>query len=127
MIDLLARFPGAPLQPGQRSAPAASTLAMSASLNLMVHVKEKVIAVSCGDGSQPVRWLANVGLTRYDDAQGRSLGQPIGVKLEDGQRLGLGQKLIDAGLKDQQHVFIVLKGHRTGNEKGGPGLDDDDD
>ena len=83
------------------------------SLNLMVHVKEKVVAISCGDGTQPVRWLANVGLARYDDAQGRQLGMPTGLKLEDGTMLGLGQKLVDAGLQDQQHVWVVMKGHRS--------------
>lgn len=96
------------------------------SLHLMVHVKEKVVAISCGDGSQPVRWLANVGLARYDEAGGRQLGMPTGVKTEEGSLLGLGQKLVDAGLKDQQHVWVVLKGLRTeGVQKPAPGIEDD--
>ena len=40
---------------------------------VLVHVKQRCIAVSCGDGSQPVRWLANVGITRHDYSLGRSL------------------------------------------------------
>ena len=79
-------------------------------MNLMVHVKQRVVAVSCGDGSQPVRWLANVGTARYDSAQGRSLGMPIGVRLEDGTLLGLGQTLSEAGLSDMQHVWVLFKG-----------------
>ena len=87
-------------------------------MHLMVHVKQKVVAVACGDGSQPVRWLANVGMARYDEAQGRSLGQPIGVRLEDGATLSLTQTLVDAGLQDQQHVWIVFKGFRSGGGAG---------
>ena len=78
-------------------------------MHLLVHVKNKAIAISCGDGMQPVRWLANVGTSRFDDVQGRSLGQPIGVKLEDGTMLSLTQSLADAGLTDMQHVWVVYK------------------
>ena len=103
----------------------------AARMLLMVHVKGKAIAVSCGDGRQPVRWLANVGMARFDEAQGRSLGQPVGVKLEDGTTLSLGQTLSDAGLRDQQHVWIVFKAHRIdGPQKKGQhaeAADDDDD
>ena len=82
-------------------------------MHIMVHVKKKVIAVSCGDGMQPVRWLANVGTARYDDAQGRSLGMPVGVRLDDGSVVGLTQSLSQAGLKDGQHVFVVYKAFQT--------------
>ena len=86
-------------------------------MNLMVHVKQRTVAVSCGDGAQPVRWLANVGMARYDEAQGRSLGQPVGVRLEDGTMLSLAQSLAEAGLRDQQHVYVVFKAFRTGDAK----------
>mmetsp|Transcript_9073 Transcript_9073/g.18433 ORF Transcript_9073/g.18433 Transcript_9073/m.18433 type:complete len:84 (+) Transcript_9073:42-293(+) len=79
-------------------------------MHLLVHVKHKVVAVSCGDGAQPVRWLANVGIARFDAAQGRSLGMPTGVRLEDGTLLGLGTTLAEAGLTDMQHVWVLLKG-----------------
>jgi len=101
------------------------------SLTLMVHIKQKVVAVSCGDGLQPVRWLANVGLARYDDAQGRSLGNPIGLRIEDGTMLGLTQNLQEAGLQDMQHVWVVLKPHGASAalKKGASAslLDNDDD
>ena len=54
---------------------------------------------------------------RYDEAQGRTLGQPSGVRLEDGTMLSLGSTLQDAGLVDQQHVFIVFKSHQTQGQK----------
>ena len=102
-------------------------------MHVLAHVKDKAIAVSCGDGTQPVRWLANVGLARYDEAQGRSLGVPVGVRLEDGQMLSLTQTIVDAGLRDQQHVWVVMQRFRTGEgkaAKGGAAADeevDDDD
>lgn len=61
-------------------------------MHIMVHIKQRCIAVSVGEpGNQPVQWLANVGTARYDAAQGRSLGMPVGVRLEDGSVLGLSQ------------------------------------
>ena len=86
---------------------------------LLVHIKSKVVAISCGDGLQPVRWLANVGMARYDDAQGRSLGTPVAVKLENGALLGLGQSLVEAGLVDMQHVWVVFKAPPRHSVKGG--------
>jgi len=85
-------------------------------MHIMVHVKQKCLAVSVGDGDQPVRWLANVGTARYDSQQGRSLGIPAGVRLEDGSLLGLGQTLVEAGLRDMQHVWIMYKGGQGGDE-----------
>ena len=82
-------------------------------MHLIVHVQQRAIAVNVGDGGQPVKWLANVGMARYDEAQGRSLGQPVGIRLEDGSTLGLTQTLVDAGLQHQQHVWVVFRGHRT--------------
>ena len=88
-------------------------------MHIMVHVKDKAVAVSCGDGHQPVKWLANVGMARYDDAQGRSLGTPAAVKLENGTPLTLTSTLTDAGLSDLQHVYVVFKPHQSPAQKGG--------
>ena len=99
-------------------------------MHIMVHVKDKCIAVSCGDGQQPVRWLANVGTSRFDDSQGRQLGQPAGVRLEDGTMLSLGQSLTDAGLTDHQHVWVVYKAFGKalrGKPSGGAMEDEQDD
>ena len=102
-----------------------------AGLNLMVHVKAKAFCISCGDGQQPVKWLANVGTARYDDMQGRALGIPVGVQLEDGSQLGLTQTLVDAGLKDQQHVWVVYQKFRSEEggkkAKGGAAVADEDE
>ena len=94
-------------------------------MHLMVHIKQKVIAVSVGDGTQPVKWLANVGMARYDEGQGRSLGLPSGVRLADGKLLSLTQTLAEAGLQDLQHVWLVFKSTKTG--KSGTASYGDDD
>ena len=93
---------------------------MSTGLNILVHVKQKCVAVSAGDGLQSVKWLANVAIARHDNDAGRHLGQPAGLRLEDGTVLGLGQTLADAGLRDMQHVWVILKGQPT---KGGRDID----
>ena len=95
------------------------------SIHLMVHVKNRVIAVSCGDGAQPVRWLANVGLARYDDAQGRTLGAPSGISLEDGSSISLTQTIAQAGLRDQQHVYLQFKPFKPQTTKKMPPLADE--
>ena len=51
---------------------------------------------------------------------GRALGQPVGIRLEDGSQLSLTQSLADAGLKDQQHVWVVFKAMREGGGGGKP-------
>lgn len=79
-------------------------------MKVLVHVKDKCIPVSVGDGDQPVRWLANVGIARHDDNQGRMLGLPVGVKAEDGSMLNMDSTLIAAQISDMQHVWIHFKG-----------------
>ena len=83
-------------------------------MHVMVHVKQTCMAISCADGMQPVRWLANVATARYDHAQGRSLGVPVGIKTENGSLLGLTQSIADAGLRDMEHVWVIYKGEKPG-------------
>ena len=79
-------------------------------MKVLVHVKEKCIPVSVGNGDQPVRWLANVGIARHDDNQGRMLGLPVGVKAEDGSMLNMDSTLVAAQISDMQHVWVHFKG-----------------
>ena len=79
-------------------------------MQVLVHVKEKCIPVSVGNGDQPVRWLANVGIARHDDNQGRMLGLPVGVKAEEGSMLNMDSTLVAAQISDMQHVWVHFKG-----------------
>eukprot|EP00964_Phaeocystis_antarctica_P091273 scaffold58510_cov66-Phaeocystis_antarctica.AAC.6 len=81
-------------------------------MKVLVHVKEKCIPVSVGNGDQPVRWLANVGIARHDDHQGLTLGLPVGVKAEDGSLLNMDSTLVAAKLTDMQHVWVTFKDHK---------------
>ncbi len=45
------------------------------SMLVKVAVKDKVIDIQCGDGYQPVRWLADAALARYDSNNGVDLGK----------------------------------------------------
>jgi hypothetical protein len=66
-------------------------------------------------------------MARYDEAQGRSLGQPVGVRLEDGTQLSLAQTLVDAGLRDQQHVWVLFKAFKSDAQRKGGAIAADDD
>ncbi|KAL1515137.1 hypothetical protein AB1Y20_004198 [Prymnesium parvum] len=77
---------------------------------VLVHVKQRCIAVSCGGGGQTVGWLANVGVVRHDASLGRALGPAAGVRLGSGQMVPLHFTLAEAGIRDGQHVWVVLKG-----------------
>ena len=77
-------------------------------MRVLVHVRETCVPVSVGEGTQLVRWLANVGIARHDE--GRALGLPMGVKAEDGSLLSMDASLVEAGIKDLTHVWVVLRG-----------------
>lgn len=80
---------------------------------VLVHIKQRLIPVSCGNGSQSVRWLANAAILRHDDSLGRALGPAAGVKLGSGRMLPMNQTLRESGLRDGQHVWIILKGEQS--------------
>ena len=83
---------------------------MSAShIRVHVHVREKVVPVDCGSGTQKISWLGNVGVARYDHSLGVALGRPLGIRQEGGCMYAP-RALVRNELKDDQHVFVVLKG-----------------
>lgn len=76
-------------------------------MRVHLHVRDKVIAVECGDGSQQVRWLGHVGVARYDDQFGKSLGAAKGVQKEGGVICEPTDRICDA-LEHDQHCFVIL-------------------
>jgi hypothetical protein len=50
---------------------------------IYVHIREKVFAVSCGDGVQAISWLGNVAVSRYDDSFGLHTGLCMGMLLQN--------------------------------------------
>lgn len=78
-------------------------------MQIQVHVREKVFTVHCGDGGQQIRWLATVGIGRYDPAHaGKELGVPRGLRLENGQALNP-YDVICSRLQDRENVWVILK------------------
>ena len=76
-------------------------------MRVYVHVRDKIIPLECGSGTQQVRWLGNVGVARYDETFGRRLGAAIGVQKEGGTLCEPTDRVCDV-LGDQQHCFVVL-------------------
>ena len=50
---------------------------------IYVHIKDKVFPVSCGNGVQPISWLGNVAVSRYDENFGLLTGLCMGMRLEN--------------------------------------------
>ena len=78
--------------------------------NIFVHVHDKIFNVSAGDGSQRVKWLASVGIARWDEDgqnQGwRRLGIPTAVELMDtGFEIEMSEP-ISKVLKNNEHINV---------------------
>ena len=80
---------------------------VGSSMRVHLHLRDKTIAVECGDGQQCVRWLASVAVARYDDQFGKSLGTPTAVQKEGGVTCDMNERVCDV-LENNQHVFIVI-------------------
>ena len=77
-------------------------------MKVFVHVKDKMITVQCGAGSQPISWLADVGIMRYDPFYGLETGLPAEVHSQNHVLLPKDGPISD--LTDGAHVYILLKG-----------------
>jgi hypothetical protein len=78
--------------------------------NLTVHVHGKRYNVSCGDASQRIKWLAHVGIARWDEntQQGwRKLGVPTKVTAhrKDGVEMDMGHIIRDH-LQNGDTIFV---------------------
>ena len=78
---------------------------------LTVHVHGKSFVVSCGDGSQRIKWLAHVGIARWDENQQqgwRKLGVPIKVNAHrrDGVEVDMGHVIKDH-LQNGDSIYVL--------------------
>ena len=74
-------------------------------MRVRVGVRDKLLDIQVGVGSQSLLWLANAALCRYD-ASGLT-GPPLGLRLEDGTQLPL-ECTIAQYLADGGQAFVVL-------------------
>lgn len=77
-------------------------------MKIYVHVREKIIPLQCGDGSQNVIWLGHASMVHYDATFGRKYGPPISICKEGGVLCDLDARVCDV-LNDNQHVFAELE------------------
>lgn len=78
-------------------------------ITVLAHVKEKIIPVHCGFGTQQVLWLAHVAVARYDEERCQgwlALGVPTRI-VKDGAKHALKPTdLICDVLPTNSHVYI---------------------
>lgn len=83
-------------------------------MKICVYIKDKKYTVEVGDGSQTLRWLADVANFRYRRDAPQSLAQPAIIRLEGGGYLELEGRVKD-NLKQGQNVWIILEDEYDGN------------
>jgi len=84
-------------------------MAPKKNIRIHAHVLDKTVLVSCGGGSQRLRWLGNVAISRWDedDMQGwRTLGVPEKVLNSEGTEIDMGLTIRDV-LEDGSELTIV--------------------
>ncbi|KAG7387930.1 hypothetical protein PHYPSEUDO_013328 [Phytophthora pseudosyringae] len=78
-------------------------------ITVMAHVRDKIIPVHCGFGTQQVVWLGHVAIARYDEDGGTQgwleLGVPTKISKDGKRELGLTDVICDV-LQDRSHVYI---------------------
>ncbi|KAF4042905.1 hypothetical protein GN244_ATG04824 [Phytophthora infestans] len=78
-------------------------------ITIMAHVRDKIIPIHCGFGTQQVIWLGHVAIARYDEDGGTKGWMELGIPtkiIKDGKlELCLTDVICDV-LQDRSHVYI---------------------
>ena len=77
-------------------------------MKIEVYVKDAVFTVNCGNGSQRLRWLAEIGALNYDKNAMKTTGEPKLLKLEDGNVLNMNDR-IGEKLYDNARVWVLFE------------------
>ncbi|AYU75525.1 hypothetical protein, conserved [Leishmania donovani] len=80
-------------------------------MKITVHVREKIIPLQCGDGTQQVVWLGSAAMIHYDASFGKRFGPPVSIRKEGGVQCDFEARVCDV-LEDGQHVFVTLESDR---------------
>jgi hypothetical protein len=65
--------------------------------------------VHCGDGKQPIRWLADVAVYKYDTNYNMCAGTPAALRYENNVEVDMNSSINNEGLKDDGHLFLHFK------------------
>ena len=85
-------------------------------MKIEVYVKDSVYTINCGNGSQKLRWLAEMGGLKYDNNAMQMTGEPKILKLEDGTILNMNDRISEK-LYDNARVWVLFEDYSIQNEK----------
>lgn len=85
-------------------------------MKIEVYVKDSVYTINCGNGSQKLRWLAEMGALKYDNNAMQMTGEPKILKLEDGTILNMNDRISEK-LYDNARVWVLFEDYSIQNEK----------
>ena len=78
-------------------------------MKIVVCIEEREFAVSCGDGTQPVRWLGSVATARYEPIACVDVGSVVSIVLERTKSELNPNDLIQDCLEDNDRVRVVTE------------------
>ena len=53
-------------------------------MKVNIHIRDWMTTVHCGLGNQPIKWLCDVSLFKYDQNYNMDGGTPCGLKFNNG-------------------------------------------
>ena len=74
---------------------------------IVVHVKDKDFAIETGDSTQRLRWLANVGVFRYEWESKTKVSAPKLIRQENGAFMNP-DHMIGNCLSERCHIWVIL-------------------
>ena len=78
-------------------------------MKIIVRIEEREFAVSCGDGTQPVKWLGSVATARYEPIACVDVGSVVSI-VHEGTKSALNPSdLFRDCLEDNDRVRVVTE------------------
>lgn len=77
---------------------------------MQVHLRDSMVVIHCGQGSQKIRWLGTVAIHRLDPDFGMETGLPKEIRFKSGVLPNQDAQIVDE-LTDDCHVMVVLEGN----------------
>lgn len=78
-------------------------------MKIVVFIEEREFVVSCGDGTQPVKWLGSVATARYEPIACVDVGSVVSIILERTKSELNPSDLIQDCLEDNDRVRVVTE------------------
>ena len=78
-----------------------------------MHIKDWMTTIHCGLGNQPLRWIGDVAVHKYDQNYNMTAGTPCGLRFENGTECGFNSTAPDNTVADvftdDIHVYLLFK------------------